>query len=222
MCGLVVRHPRYRRCRAATLLATFGALLAGCSSLSAPSSSFSSFFNSMKPKPDANAEVTVQPDFECPGITIRQGASTYSISADPKDNSALNLRYQVGIGDTARECKLVAGTLTMRVGIQGRVVLGPQGGPGTVEVPLRFAVVQEGVEPKTIFTKLERISVVISQSDPNVAFTHIEENVSFPMPRGGLIDSYVLYVGFDPLGAREIKRPAAAKKRAAPAKLKRQ
>ncbi len=195
------------------MLSGLGALLAGCGSLQQPASNFSTLFESTKPRPDANASASTQPDFECPGIVIRQGAATYSISADPKEPSALNLRYQIGIGDTARECRLVAGTVTMKVGIQGRVVLGPAGGPGTLDVPLRFAVVQEGTESKTIVTKLERVSVVIPQNDPHVLFTHIEEGISFPMPRAGLIDSYVLYVGFDPLGAREQKRPPPAKKR---------
>ncbi len=213
---------RSRASRAGIWVAALGALLAGCSSLSTPAANFSTLFEQVKPQGDANAAAT--PDFECPSIVIRQGAATYSISADPKDTTALNLKYQVGIGETARECKLVAGTVTMRIGIQGRVVLGPSGGPGTIEVPLRFAVVQENVEPKTIVTKLERVAVVIPQSDPHVLFSHIEEGISFPMPRGGLIDTYVLYVGFDPLGARPIdkRRAPPAKKRAAPAKLSRQ
>ena len=33
---------------------------------------------------------------------------------------------------------------------QGRIIIGPAGGPGKVDVPLRIAVVQEGVKPKTI------------------------------------------------------------------------
>ena len=36
----------------------------------------------------------------------------------------------------------------MKVGIQGRVILGPSGRPGQIEVPLRIAVVQEGASPR--------------------------------------------------------------------------
>jgi hypothetical protein len=202
--------------RGAAAAVALGAILAGCGALQTPQRDFSSVFRTAIPQqPDANT--SAQPEFECPGIVIRSGAATYSISADPKEPSALNLRYQIGIGDTARECRLAAGTVTMKVGIQGRVVLGPAGGPGTLEVPLRFAVVQEGTEPKTIVTKLERVAVIIQQNDPHVLFTHIEEGISFPMPRGGLIDSYVLYVGFDPLGAQPKRLPPAAAKKRHPA-----
>ena len=39
--------------------------------------------------------------------------------------------------------------VTIKVGVQGRVILGPAGrGPATIDVPVRFAVVREGVEPE--------------------------------------------------------------------------
>lgn len=115
----------------------------------------------------------------------------------------MNLRYQVGLGQTARECKLNGSTVTMRVGVQGRVILGPAGGPGQIDLPLRLAVVHEGTEPRTIFTKLNQVSVTVPPGDGNVQFTTIEEDVSFPLPRAGIIDEYIVYVGFDPQGARE-------------------
>ena len=125
----------------------------------------------------------------------------------------MNLRYQVGIGETARECKLTAGTVTMRVGVQGRVVLGPAGGPGQVDLPLRLALVHEGPNPKTIYTKLNRVPVTIPPGSGNVPYTMIEEDISFPMPPRGVIDEYIIYVGFDPQGLREPRRPARGRQR---------
>jgi hypothetical protein len=135
------------------------------------------------------------------------------MSANPAEESAMNLRYQVGIGQTARECKLNAGTLTIRVGMQGRVILGPAGVPGQIEVPVRLAVVHEGPEPKTIVTKLNRVAVTIPPGDGNVPFTMIEEDLSFPMPRGGVIDEYIVYIGFDPQAMREPTRRPPPRRR---------
>ena len=121
--------------------------------------------------------------------------------------------YQAGLSQTARECKLNGQTLTMRVGIQGRIILGPAGGPGQIELPIRLAVVHEGPEPKTITTKLNRVPVTVPDGDGNVQFTTIEEDLTFQMPRtAGLIDEYVVYIGFDPQGFREPtrKRPERA------------
>jgi hypothetical protein len=185
-------------------------MLAGCTSMpSMPAMpSLSSLFNanSRADTSQASAAYAAPPDFECPGVTVRQGASTLAVYANPAEPSPTNLRYQVGISQMARECKLVGTTVSMRVGVQGRVILGPEGGAGQVEVPLRFAVVHEGVQPQTVTTKLDRVPVSIPPNDTNVAFTYIAEELSFPMPKGNEIDSYIVYVGFDPLGAREMDK----------------
>jgi hypothetical protein len=201
----------------AAAVVALGAILAGCSSsiLTTPASSFSGLFASNSTTATGTTAAGAPANFECPSVTIRAGASTLSVSANPTEESALNLRYQVGIGQTARECKLNGTIVTMRVGMQGRVILGPAGVPGQIDLPLRLAVVHEGPEPKTIVTKLNRVPVTIPPGDGNVPFTTIEEDLSFPMPRGGLIDEYVVYVGFDPQSAREPvrRRPDRAPRR---------
>jgi hypothetical protein len=124
------------------------------------------------------------------------------------------LRYQITLGRMARECALVAGNVKMKVGVEGRVVLGPAGGPGQIEAPLRYAVVREGPEPKTIVTKVRRVPVVIGASDANVPFADIDDDLTFPMPaKQSEFDAYVVYVGFDAAAAK----PQEPKKKPAPA-----
>lgn len=183
------------------------------------SSVTSVFGNNGKPAANANASATtglasLPENFECPDVTVRQGASTLTASANPTEPNALNLRYQVTIGTTARECRLEpGGMLSIKVGMEGRVILGPAGAPGAVDVPIRFAVVQEGIEPKVIVTKLDRVSVAVPPNDSNVLFSHVAEGLVFPMPKGNAIDSYVIYIGFDALGAQEQERKTAPKPR---------
>lgn len=148
----------------------------------------------------------------CPNVDLRQGAGTLTINNNPKDPSAMQLRYQVAVTQTARECSHVSGNLVMRVGVQGRLVIGPAGTPGSIELPLRYAVVQEGPEPKTLYTKLYRVPVSIADGQSSVAFTHIEEAISLPMPSTTVFDSYVIYVGFDALGAAQQSKPPAKKR----------
>ena len=148
----------------------------------------------------------------CPNVELRQGAGTLTINNNPKDPSAMQLRYQVSVTQTARECSRVGGELIMRVGVQGRIVLGPAGTSGTLELPLRYAVVQESPEPKTVYTKLYRVPVSIAEGQLNVPFTHIEEGISVPMPSAAAFDSYVIYVGFDALGGAHPAKPPAKKR----------
>ena len=198
-------------------LVVLGPALGGCSSTSLPS--FSGWFGSSTPAAsDSSAAFTPPQNFECPAVTVRSGAAALSISANPGDNSALNQRYQLSLNDTARECKVAGPTITMKVGVRGRVIVGPAGGPGQVDVPVRFAVVREGVEPKTIVTKFQRIGVSVAASDPSVAFSIVEDDLTFAFPRGAEIDSYVVYVGFDPVTAQEMDK---ARRKPAPARPQR-
>ncbi len=164
---------------------------------------------------DANVSTT---DIECPSVNVRTGAATLLIGSKPGEGepAALDVRYQGSIIRTARECHVNAGVMTMKVGVEGRVITGPAGGPGTVEVPLRLAVVQEGVSPKAVVSKLARIPVTIAGAVDRVTFTHIDSDVSFPLPQPlADIDAYVVYVGFDPVGATPEKKPPVKKKPAA-------
>lgn len=155
-------------------------------------------------------------DVECPGVDVRTGAATLAIHgpAASGDPGVLDLRYQGTIIRTARECHVNAGVMTMKVGIEGRIITGPAGGPGKIDVPLRIAVVHEGPTPKTIMSKLAIVPVTIANAVDRVIFTHIESDISYPMPvQLADIDAYVVYVGFDPLAMDQKKKPARRKRR---------
>ena len=165
-----------------------------------------------------NAEVAAaNNDTPCPDVKVRTGAATLMIGSKPGEGepSPLDVRYQGSIVRTARECHLNAGLLTIKVGVEGRIITGPAGGPGTVNVPLRIAVVHETLNPTTVATKFTLIPVTVNSEVDRVTFTHVEPDLTFPLPRSASdIDSYVIYVGFDPLSAHPPKKPARRHKRA--------
>lgn len=198
--------------------------LAGCSSASSvgsPDTSpslttrLSTYFTGPKtPSPAAGPAQPVAATVDCPGVDIRQGASTMNIAA--KTNQAAtagDVRYQLSFGQFARECSVAAGSLTIKVGVQGRVIVGPQGGPGNVEIPLRYAVVREGPEPKMIVTRFKRVPVTVPTGETNVTFTDVEDGLNFPVPTTAELEAYVVYVGFDEVGDRTVKPPPKSAKR---------
>jgi len=197
------------------------AALSGCSSDSVVGTSdgsfgnrFSSFFSSATPGVTQAASRTASaPDIDCPGVDIRTGASTLNMAAKTTQATAGDLRYQLSFGQTARECLVQGDSLTIKVGVQGRVILGPMGSPGQVDVPLRYAVVREGPEPKTIATKFKRLSVIIGPDQSHVQFVDVEEGLTFPMPTASDLEAYVVYVGFDEIGDKNEKKPAKAAKK---------
>jgi len=211
----------------AALLAALA--LGGCGSTGFISKSADIFNFPQNPVADTNAKANVPAtpgtgNIGCPEVTIRNGASTLMIGSKPGEGepSALDLRYQGTIINTARECHVNSGLVTMKVGIEGRVITGPAGGPGTVDVPLRIAVVQEGVQPKTIVSKLSHVQVTVTSTFDRPTFTLVDPDIAFPLPVPlGAIDSYVVYVGFDPLGAQpQKKRPVRRNRSKAKPKLR--
>ncbi|MGE3148185.1 MAG: hypothetical protein AB7K04_03875 [Pseudorhodoplanes sp.] len=161
---------------------------------------FSRLFSSPQAKTSTPGAPTQPADLDCPAIDIRSGASTYSVSAPGIESPALALRYQGVIGQTARECAALGGNMRIKLGIQGRVILGPAGAPEQVDMPMRVAVVQEGPEPKTIWTKFYRIPVALPAGNSSVSFVHVEDDLTFPVPKPAELENYVIYIGFDPLG----------------------
>jgi hypothetical protein len=209
--------------RAAALLMGVGLLAVACSSSSSVdsadsptfSSRMSSFFSS-PPKDGVTRTATGEPaaaDIECPGVDIRQGASTLAVTAKSSQPTQADLRYQLSFAQTARECLVQPGTMTIKVGVQGRIILGPAGGPGEVDVPLRYAVVREGPEPRTIVTRFKRIQVAVGPNEVNLPFVDVENGLTFPMPSLVDLEAYVVYVGFDNIGEKP-EKPKAKKKSA--------
>ncbi len=195
---------------AATASAPAAAAPAAAAAPSGPQwlrSDIAGFFSSSSdkaPQPVAGAT----PDVECPYIQIREGASTLTIGSGG-DNAAMSLKYQGTFVRAARQCAVVAGQMVMKVGVEGRIILGPAGGPGQFDVPLRIAVVDESpAGTKPIVTKLIQIPVTVQSMTDNPTFAHVEEGLSFPLPKSDELEHYIVYIGFDPLAAENKEKHA--------------
>ena len=203
---------------AAVSLAMGGSLLASPASAQSLGDRFKSLFGGKSEEPAQGASQGAAPvasepqtDLTCPPVSIRAGASTYAVAAPGKQPIGNDLRFQATITKTARDCTLNGGEITARIGIQGRVIAGPAGSPASVEIPLRVAVVQGGVQEKTIATKVFRTTVAMSEagSEP---FNLVAEDVVYPVPPGAAGDSYIFYIGFDPQALKP-ERPTPKKKK---------
>jgi hypothetical protein len=208
--------------RTVLALAVAGALLSGCgggsmfgaSSDSSPSMGdrFSQLFGSKSQAVGEKAPDPAANELACPPVNIRAGASTFAVGLPGKPASGSDLRYQATIARTARDCTQVGDQISARIGIQGRVIAGPAGNPPTVEIPIRVAVVQGGINEKTIATKVYRTTVSMSETG-NVAFSLVAEDLLYPIPPGAVGDSYIFYIGFDPQALTPEPKPAKRKKK---------
>src|SRR5581483_3414527 len=137
-------------------------------------------------------------EFDCPVVKIRAGASTYGVAPPGKQPVASELNYQATITRTARDCRRVqGGQIAVRIGIQGRVIAGPAGTPPAVEVPVRVAIGQAGVNERVLSTKVYRTTVQMTEGGSS-PFSLVAEDLAYNMPGNFTSENYIFYVGFDP------------------------
>jgi hypothetical protein len=156
----------------------------------------------------AQAATGLSPDMNCPNVEVRRGAATLTVGPTG-ERTAMTLKYQGNFVRFARECSLADGNMIVKVGVEGRIVLGPGGSPGRADVPLRFAVVRETpTGMNVIATKFVVVPVELG-STGNTPFVYVEEGLTFPIPTPTTtLDEYLIYVGFDPVSAEARSKPA--------------
>jgi S1-C subfamily serine protease len=143
----------------------------------------------------------------CPQVLVRKEAAGWR-QAVGTSNTTANTRYIGTLGQLSRECRIEGNSIVMRVNVEGRLAVGPRGGPGVVQVPLRIAVIDEGAQPKPVWSKVYNVPVTVAPGAFQTPFTQVEENVTFTLPPDKNIDKYVVYVGFDPAGAAAARLPS--------------
>lgn len=216
----VRRMKRGRRRHGIALLTVLALAVSGGTFVSPASSQsltdrFKSLFGGKSDEPAESAPAVASPqaenDLTCPPVSIRAGASTYAVAVPGKQPVGNDVRFQATITRTARQCTITGDQITARIGIQGRVIAGPAGAPSSVDIPLRVAVVQGGVQEKTIATKAYQTNVSMSE-DGSEPFTLVAEDLVYPVPPGATGDSYIFYIGFDPQALKPSPKPAKATK----------
>jgi hypothetical protein len=213
------RIDQRRRAESYAAVLAAALILSGCSSASTPTdageastSRFSRLFSgSASPAAQAVAGGPAFGADDCPTVEIRTGAGALTVAGKPPEAAATEVRYQLSLTQLARQCTATGADMVVKVGVQGRIIVGPAGGPGPVDIPLRYAVVREGVAPRTIATKFKRVPADVPPGQSNVVFSDVEESLSFPMPSRSELAAYLVYVGFDEIGEGAAKKPAPKK-----------
>lgn len=135
----------------------------------------------------------------CPQVYLRDGTSVLQRHGKGAKDDPQSLAYQVTLADTTRQCVLNESQLVMTVMVQGRLVVGPAGASGTVNVPLRVSVLDGST---VLYSELEQYPVTIPADDSAAQFVYTKTNVAIPGGSGGFTK---VYVGFDDGPAKKRK-----------------
>jgi hypothetical protein len=129
---------------------------------------------------------------ECPAIKVRPGSEAIFFYGGGKVGDARDLHYQAILDQQSRNCVVSNGIITVKMGVSGRVLLGPKGSEKSITVPVRFAVERDSV---AVFTERYEMPVAINPPNQSGEFVKVVENVSIPYIGG---EEIIIWVGFDP------------------------
>ncbi|MGO4172230.1 hypothetical protein [Bosea sp. TAF32] len=158
--------------------------LAGCGSSSSSSGGSTALnmlmFQSTKPPvPDQLPKEEDRNDTVCPEVIIADGGAAIRAQAG-QDSSGL--RYQVSITNVARECTPTGnGGFRLKVGVEGRVLLGPAGSPGSYGATLGTTVTRGTT---TVARRSSRVGGTIPSGQSGVDFSFVEDGIVVPAGKG--------------------------------------
>lgn len=129
---------------------------------------------------------------ECPPIKVRPGAEAVYYYGKGQIGNPRDLQYQAVIDKQSRNCVVSNGLITVKMGVVGRLLLGPAGNQTSVELPLRFAV--ERNDNTALYSELYKIPVAVTPPAQSGDFVKVVENIQIPYVTG---DDITIWVGFD-------------------------
>lgn len=149
------------------------------------------------------------PDY-CPEMRILDGAELLRRYERGREGDAASVIWQASFGDTARECLYNPdGSLTLRIGVSGRVIAGPKSSGGDVSVPFKVAIVK--FKESTLATQGFTVAANLSQSS-STTFREVQE-ITVPGP--GSDRDYIIYLGFE-VGDWDLEKGVAVVEPVAP------
>jgi hypothetical protein len=131
----------------------------------------------------------------CPEIILpEETAAIRAYAGTPPSNA--NLRYQFALTETARGCALEGGQLALKIGVAGKVLLGPAGTSGSYTVPVRMTVLRK-MDNEQVLAKLYHAAANISQSATEAEFTIVSELLRVPFIQEHTEEDYTIRVGIE-------------------------
>jgi hypothetical protein len=146
------------------------------------------------PTKEVTAADFAKKDSYCPPIQIRAGTSSMTVYERGHENETQYVRYLASITQTARECTIAGDTLTIKVGIAGRVVAGPKGSAANVTLPIRIAVAKQFGGTGPLYSQLFKIPVSLAAPSFGANYNHVEQVTVTAGPQDR---NLIIYVGFD-------------------------
>jgi hypothetical protein len=130
----------------------------------------------------------------CPKFLVWSRDNSLTIYEAGRVGDGLAVMHRGEITQTARECEVEAGKVTVKYGFSGRVLLGPRGKTGNVTLPLTVFVTD--AKRERITAEKMKVDVAVAVDKPIGYFSFVK-SVTFPVPVGARPGEFEVYVGFE-------------------------
>jgi hypothetical protein len=132
---------------------------------------------------------------DCPIAELREGTQTDRVYQEGREGDPTGVVYQGTINRVARECIYGSdGSVSVRFGITGRVVLGPVGVPGPQTVSVRAVLLN--TDTGAVWSELFPVTVDLGIGRANQAFSLIQQTPATVIPPSETSKHRVI-IGFD-------------------------
>ena len=177
------------------LAVSMAAVLGGCNS-SSPGLGLNSS------TADASAQPTpVVVQAYCPQIVMRDQNAVYRAYARGGQDNPDKLLYQASFNDATRQCTANETTLTINLVAQGRIVQGPAGTPGSVNLP----VLVEVVDGDNVLYS-QKVAYPVDVPVGGTQFIFSKADIQIPNAAGGASRFTRVRLGFDNAPAKKGRR----------------
>lgn len=131
---------------------------------------------------------------DCPQFSTIPGERELTVYEKGREGEALGIVHRGEIMQTARECRIDQGRLTIKYGFSGRVLLGPRGQPGQMQLPVAV-VVQNGLK-ETVLTDRLQVETAVDAARPMGHFSAVR-TVTVDLPEGSRPADFKVIVTFE-------------------------
>lgn len=116
----------------------------------------------------------------CPSVSMRERNAVFDSFQRGGDGDPSKLVYRASLSDSTRTCTYADGMLSMTVVVAGRVVPGPAGSVGNVQLPLRVTVYRdtEIIDDRTLGQQ-----VAIADTAGATQFILTDSAITMPNPQ---------------------------------------
>lgn len=130
----------------------------------------------------------------CPKVVVNTRDNNLTIYEPGRAGDGLAIMHRGEITKTARECQIAPGKVTVKYGFSGRVLMGPRGQSGMVNLPINITVVDSKRE-KVAADKM-KIDTTIAVENPIGYFSAVR-TVTFDVPEGARPGEFEVNIGFE-------------------------